>query len=359
MRASGSRFSLVVISRFGCKEPLDDIGIGLLLRFIITLRIISFIRRRRLPRRRSRRWRWRRRRSRYLSGRAQWNDLLLNARLVTELHRSVFFFSPRLVGRQDATLNGARQRLHPLLVRRAEKRLSIEFQIFPRHSVEIKELTDRLLDVVETKAETRGDPAPHQQLGRAEGSTSTDAQDLKRNAKRQGDVLIRNLENVGKLSVDRVRSHHLRLETSSQDRSSAGVHPATLLVPPVAQRIDLILIENHVRHEDERRPRLIEIKLNLLLANGASRRHVHGHGKDRRLTDQSVTLGMKTNMKNVARRHHEILVVESPLDHLITSEIVEDVACLSHHRIALPGIHEVKRIYFKAIVAKRQGVGVA
>jgi len=103
-----------------------------------------------------RRWR-----SRDCSRCGKRHDLLLHARLVTEFNGVKTLLLTSLVGRKDATLDAARQRLDTVLHRRPQQCCRIELDVFVGLAFQLERYAEGFLDVVEAEAKARSNPALH------------------------------------------------------------------------------------------------------------------------------------------------------------------------------------------------------
>ena len=88
--------------------------------------------------------------------------MLLHARLVTEFNGVKTLLLTSLVGRKDATLDAARQRFNAIFHRRPQQGLRIKLDIFVGLASERERDAESLLDMIETEAQARSDPALHQ-----------------------------------------------------------------------------------------------------------------------------------------------------------------------------------------------------
>src|SRR5262249_43933052 len=90
------------------------------------------------------------------------NHLSLGAGLVAKWHTIEPFHIARLVRRKHAAaLNTTHERLYAIFHRRAQQRARVEFAVFLGLAPEIKQAIKRLLNVVQTKAESGRQPKMH------------------------------------------------------------------------------------------------------------------------------------------------------------------------------------------------------
>jgi hypothetical protein len=111
-------------------------------------------------------WLWGSRWGRWdFTGRAQRNDLLLDARLISERHALEALRQTSLIGCIDATLDTSSETIDPLLKRGPEQCGRVKFNVLIRLTLELEQNTERIFNVVQAEAEPHGDPALHQHLG--------------------------------------------------------------------------------------------------------------------------------------------------------------------------------------------------
>ena len=91
----------------------------------------------------------------------EWDDLLLDARFVAVLGVVETLTVAGFVRRKHAALNAAGETLDSILELGSQERRRVELHVFVRLAFQLKEPTERLLDVVEREPQSGRDPKTH------------------------------------------------------------------------------------------------------------------------------------------------------------------------------------------------------
>ena len=89
----------------------------------------------------------------------------------------------------------------------------------------------------------------------------------------------------------------------------ALIEPTRLLVPPIADELDLILVERQIGREHRRRARLVHVELRLLLRDRVADADIGSRSSERRFPDQRAriaAIGCQADVQHVALRDDDL-----------------------------------------------------